>query len=535
MYFNDIQRRVQLIGARTSVIVAGRRSGKTDGIAAPFVLRNMQRMAGSGGGIYVPTYKHGLTNTIPGMLSAWERWGYHEGMHYVIGRKAPKWFKEPILKPQDSEHVIRFHNGSIAYILSQDKAFSANSLTLSWLLADEARFINYEKFKNEALPALGGIRSYYGRHSCWNSMMILSDMPQSSKGSWFLKYRDQMDQKVIELIKASVYESWRLQDRRRSLIEQGKTPPPALISAIRSNDRALNQLRSVATLYVECSSVENLQLIGEDYIRRMKRDLTPLTFQCSVLCKRPGIVKDGFYSALRESSFYDASEFELASELTAQGIIGDSLADADVDTNAPICVAADYNANINWLVAGQPDYDSRRLRVIKSFFVKYERRLPELIDDFCRYYSGHNNKTVIFYYDSTALGNNYAVNDTDFRRVVVDRFERLGWYVIDVYIGQPMRHHEKHLLINQGLARRSGLVPMFNRTNNEDLIVAMQMARVENGRNGFKKDKSGEKVPESEENLLEHRTDGTDAFDTLYIGCEKFPQSVGFTLYPGIV
>ena len=24
--------------------------------------------------------------------------------------------------------------------------------------------------------------------------------------------------------------------------------------------------------------------------------------------------------------------------------------------------------------------------------------------------------------------------------------------------------------------------------------------------------------------LLEHRTDGTDAFDTLYIGCEKFPQ-----------
>jgi hypothetical protein len=27
-----------------------------------------------------------------------------------------------------------------------------------------------------------------------------------------------------------------------------------------------------------------------------------------------------------------------------------------------------------------------------------------------------------------------------------------------------------------------------------------------------------------EENLLEHRTDGTDAFDTLFIGCEKFPQ-----------
>lgn len=33
------------------------------------------------------------------------------------------------------------------------------------------------------------------------------------------------------------------------------------------------------------------------------------------------------------------------------------------------------------------------------------------------------------------------------------------------------------------------------------------------------------KLAESEEDLLEHRTDGSDAFDTLYIGCEKFPQA----------
>lgn len=43
------------------------------------------------------------------------------------------------------------------------------------------------------------------------------------------------------------------------------------------------------------------------------------------------------------------------------------------------------------------------------------------------------------------------------------------------------------------------------------------------GRNGFHKDKSGEKLAESEEDLLEHRTDGSEAFDILYIGCEKFP------------
>ncbi len=44
--------------------------------------------------------------------------------------------------------------------------------------------------------------------------------------------------------------------------------------------------------------------------------------------------------------------------------------------------------------------------------------------------------------------------------------------------------------------------------------------------------KSMEKNPESEEDLLEHRTDGTDAFDTLYIGAEKFPQH---DIYPLMV
>ena len=108
--------------------------------------------------------------------------------------------------------------------------------------------------------------------------------------------------------------------------------------------------------------------------------------------------------------------------------------------------------------------------------------------------------------------------------MVKHEFERHGWQVIDVYLGNPMRHDEKYLLINQGFAGKQRLMPFFNRQNNDDLILAIQSAGVERGRNGFRKNKSKEKDPESEEDLLEHRTDGTDAFDTLYIGCEKFPQ-----------
>ncbi|MCH5234764.1 MAG: hypothetical protein J1E16_05670 [Muribaculaceae bacterium] len=529
IYFNKPQQLTQLIGANTSVIVAGRRTGKTDSIAAPFVLRNMQRMKGSTGGIVVPTFKHGLTNTIPGLMAAWKRWGYINGVHYVIGKKPPKSFEKPITEPYDYDHVISFYNGSVAVLISQDIAGSSNSLTLSWLLIDEAKFINYEKLKDETLPANGGIKTYFGKHSYNHSIMILSDMPQTSKGSWFLHYREKMDEDLIKTIEATVYEIWRVKERIRELRANKAPIPPYLKTRLRSLDRSLNKMRSVAVYYKEYSSIENLQLLGENYIKQMKRDLTPLTFQTSILCQRIGIAKDGFYSSMKEGHKYDANNNEYLKTLGLD--IGvrhphvletmSSVADSDVNPDDPICIGMDYGGNINWIVAGQPK--GRRLNVIKSFYVKYDRKIPELVEDFCRYYSSHRNKTVVYYFDSTAIKSNYAVNEKDFHKTVVFEFQQRGWNVESIYLGNPMHHHDKHLLINQGFAGKNRLIPFFNRSNNEDLILAVQTAGISKGRNGFHKYKSGEKLAETEENLLEHRTDGTDAFDTLYIGCESKP------------
>ena len=217
IYFNNPQRLTQLIGANTTVIVAGRRTGKTDSIAAPFMLRNMQRMPGSTGGIVVPTFRHGLTNTIPGLLAAWRRWGYVEGIHYVVGRRPPKSFAEPIIKPQHFEHVISFYNGSVAIMLSQDRPGAANSLTLSWVLVDEAKFIDYAKLKDEVLPANGGIKTHFGK-----------------------------DNEVIEAIKGLIFKIWSTKEHIRNLKAAGKRVPGYLQNSLRNMDRNLNRLRSVA-------------------------------------------------------------------------------------------------------------------------------------------------------------------------------------------------------------------------------------------------------------------------------------------------
>ena len=391
------------------------------------------------------------------------------------------------IKTGVNESSISFYNGSCAVIISQDRPGSSNSLTLSWLLIDEAKFIDYNRLKDETLPANGGIKSYFGKHSCNHSIMILSDMPQTQKGSWFLHYKEKMDVEVIAAIEGLIFDIWRLKERIRRIKAQEGKPPKALIYQLRHKDRQLNQLRSVATYYREYSSIENLQLLGENYIRQMKRDLTPLTFQTSILCQRIGIAKDGFYSSMREKHKYDASDMEFLDSVAENfydinsdvSTALDARADKDINTLAPICIGMDYNANINWIVAAQPS--GRRLNILKSFYVKFERKIPALIDDFCQYYAFHQNKTVIFYYDTTALGSNYAVNEQDFRWVVIHEFERHGWNVIDIYIGNPMRHDEKYLLINQGFAGKQRLMPFFNRQNNDDLILAIQAAGVTRG------------------------------------------------------
>ena len=230
---------------------------------------------------------------------------------------------------------------------------------------------------------------------------------------------------------------------------------------------------------------------------------------------------------MQEDNKYDASDFEYLDSFDFEYIpeAMDCRADRDLNPFAPICIGMDYNANINWIVAGQPDEHAGRLNVLKSFYVKYDRKIPALVADFCRYYAHHREKTVVFYYDSTALGSNYAVNLVDFRHTIIREFELHGWHVQPVPLGNPMRHDEKYNLINLGFKGRNRLTPYFNRQNNDDLILAIQAAGVERGRNGFKKNKAGEKLAETQDDLLEHRTDGTDAFDTLYIGCEKRPFS----------
>lgn len=523
IYFNPMQREVMSIAAHTSVVVAGRGTGKGM-LQAAWNLRNFQAMPRSTTAFVVPNSKRAKTNTLPSMFVHWESWGYKRDLHWCVGRKPPKHldWPAPIYTPDSWDNVISFYNGAIGRIISQERKGTSNSISFDAIAIDEAKYINHQQLKEETLPANRGQVLEFGECPWHHGMLITSDMPVTKRGSWFLDYESHQDPQLIDTLQGVIAERAHVVER---ILREEEQAPPYLYKRLRQLEGYLKELRKHAVLYRTYSSLTNLEILGEEFIRQQKRDLPALVFQTSILCMPVEIMKDGFYSSMTHRHKYHATDHEALDRLGFPDIplSTDSTLDADVDPNAPLCIAFDYNANINWCVVGQADYVHSRLRVVRSFFVKYERKLPELLEDFDNYYKKHKTKEVIFYYDNTARGSNYAINREDFEWFIHRTLSNKGWRVRKVYIGRALPHHEKHLLINRGFAGQGGLVPYFNIEGNEFLLVSIQTAGVYNG----KKDKRGEKLAESEEDRLEARTDGSDAFDTLYIGCTKFPYRQG--------
>ena len=520
-YLNRAQQEALAIAANTEVDICSRRFGKSFGIVSRRIKCNVQFMPGSTGAFVASSFKQARTRTLPAALSGLREAGFIEGIHYVIGKRPPEklGYAKPLIPVQNFDDVVTFYNGTQMIIISQDVRMSSNSLTLDWIIADEAKGLDYDKLKDETFPANGGTMRYFSGCPWHHSVLFVSDMPVLKSGRWLLNYREKATPDVIEAITGLLQLRW-------SLVQSGKDDPERMQRIATQ----LSRLRKIAVLYREWSIFENIDVVGLQYVKQMKRDLPALVFQTSILSRRIERLQDGFYSNFRDSLHtYIANNNTplLDAGFDASSTDYGCLLDADLDLKAPIAIAFDYNANINWLVAGQRD--GSILRILKSFYVKYTRKLRELVDDFCHYYRAQLCKEVIFYYDSTALGSNYAVAEDDFKAVICEQFAKHGWTVTSQFIGRPLAHNLKHSIINDGFRGGKDLMPMFNKENNEALLVAISLAEVDISPLGFHKQKGGEKLAESEDDPLEYRTDGTDAFDTLYLGNILYPYSSGLS------
>jgi len=524
VYFHPGQLHLMQIQANKEYIIAPRGWGKSEGIDAPRLIRNVYAMPRSVGAILSPTYGKLLRNTLPAVFAALGRLGYKRGIHYFVGRRADKKmnFALPHTDPIDYEYTIHWFTGAIQNLISFDRPMSANSMSLDYIMGFEAKYLDYDKIKTEVLQANRGNEHLYGNCPWHHGHTFTTDMPTNKMGGWMFDKKNDMDEELIDTIKDTFIEIARLKSlnidpqRRKSL------------------EKYLAKFRRNAVYYEESNPFDNIELLGERFFAEQKRDLPGLIFQTSILNKRIRKVEGGFYSALNEKihyySSYNNTFLEKLDYDFEKAIEADCRKDGDMDWERPLCIALDYNANINWLDCGQSD--GKLMRTLKSFYVKGEKRTGNLLDDFCQYYDIRENRDIIFYYTHTALQGAYAITGETFADYVVKTLQHKGWNVYPVYMGQALNHAVKHRYINDGLKGIQYLFPIFNQDNNEELIIAMERTGTKIGFDGFKKDKSDEKNPETNENQLQFRTDGTDAWDDLYLGCVFYPVE---TVMSGVV
>ncbi len=529
VYFNNAQQYVMYMAVRNLVVIASRRFGKSEGIIMPTLLRNLQSLPRSTGGIVSSSYKQALTRTLPATLASFERLGYIEGQHYFVGRKAPKsaGFAEPYIRPRNWDYFIHWYNGSVNAIISQDIKYSSNSLTLSYVIGDEAKTLDHQKLTDETIPAITPIVHY--RDCPWEcSRTYVSDMPTAKSGQWLFQYEKQMDEELISLIEGMVYELWQLQ--------QKSTGSPFFLKKINALTQELNHYRREATLFAVFNVLDNLDILGERYLLDQYRDLSPFKFFTAIMSLRITHVEGGFYASLNEKiHYYTAYNNDYLNRFrSSDGSIDwkaasretyDCRQDTDLREDVPLCIASDTNINVNWIVVGQPNYNKRILRTVKSFYRKHPAMLVEVCNAFCDYYKPRSNKDVVFYFDQTFLQGRSATNPEAFHETITRVLTANGYNVMPVYIGMAMDHPEKHKEIDQALKGMKNLFPMFNKPNNEELITGMEQTTTIVKPNGWCKDKSNEKKPDSDEDPVEYRTDGSDTWDTLFIGCNLFPYN----------
>ena len=655
IYLTRFQQQSLYMGARDERDIAARRTGKTDGLVAPYVWMTSNSMPGMLGAWVAVSRQQGFSKTIPGTMAAMERmFGFQIGIHMGWGRP-PKHVRPSIFKPKSYENIIWFANGAQWALISLSQTASANSYTFSACVGDECRFFPKKKVDEELMPALSGQTHPLGDinfsdyNPLYRSTRFVSDASLTAKGSWLEREDEKLDleietgkfkgktyrwvqgeledyaDKVIRyndllynakktrhtphvvptevktMIRAVALKMLKHEGMFRILPNHGKkitknmvdmavnyklvtaedaeliydyeyliTPEEdfemqMFLRSKKFQDGYLRELRRSAFVVRRASTLSNVDVLSEEYIRQMKRDLPPYTFMVSILNVKIKKSNDGFYSNLDIDHVhgYIPDEIDPLSQANfrtekATGIIGgkkitsesyqpdlkelsernDCRMDADCVNDLPLYLAFDYNANINTLVVGQVYQRDgvEAVNVIKSFYVKNERKLRELVDDFSRYYAPKRavNRDVVYFYDATAKqGASYALTDERFYQAVIKELERNGWNVTTIDMGVTEKHEVKHRIINNGLAGIEYPAIRINQPNNPDLIIAMQLCEVSIGYQGFRKDKSQEKKPETEENLpLQQRTDFTDAFDSLYLGCKFWRGNIGWFVLP---
>lgn len=526
LYLNKPQLEVNLVDANEIALVAGRATGKSAGVLSHRFHRCLSLMARSSGVNVAQSYMQLLDRTLPPIFQRWQEMGLQRDVDFWVRRFPPKniGLKMPYVCPETADHSVFLrvdrYNVSVMRLVSQDRPGSSNGMSIDWIGGDEAKLLNKVKLDSELLPTNRGNERYFRDCHLHHSIIYTTDMPTSPEAKWIHAYEDDMDKEAVELVLAIEAEIFMIRAKAgdRGHFTRQETYKINFLQG------ELAKIRKGLVYYKEASTLDNVDVLGVDFIKKLKRTLPEFLFRTSVLNERPGNVENTFYPDLKERNFYDAIDYSIVDgqkeSVYGKGKLNDCRKDLDLNRAMPIEAALDVGGRINTLACGQES--EMTISILNAMDVLNPKKISDLAKEFAAYYQHYSRKELILYYDHTHVPQN-PVSDKNPVDEFVEQLTKLGWRVTPFNVGVTPSYYNRYNLwsiLLRGRAYRDGefYQVQLNRENTKVLRTAMEQTSFSlKGKTGFEKDKSLERKNVDQREAPHY----TDAADILVYGMIK--------------
>lgn len=505
------------------------------------------------------TFGQLFTRTLPSTFKGLEQMGYKQHVsakdpgNYVIARRPPDHFISPYEKIMKFDNFISVSNGTGLLLLSQDRAGSARGPSVDYEILDEALTINKHRYDEETSPTNRGNEGVFGTQSAnpvsWHhGFHYSSSMPYTAEQKWLLEIGNYYEkERGIRL-----FEIWnRIVKLQLELLETESEVEFKRIwnEAVRLKKQIAPFVSKDGTLFTLANAFDNVQNVGFSYIKREYKKQTLLTFLIEIMNMVIDKVEDCYYPLVDSHIYYNATNDSYIRDVAENTNFDwnrlsekDCRYDSDCDTYKPLELSFDWGARISLMTVSQErNYDfvtnlmtERPIQTfINEFFVKPDDAptvmINALIDEFCKYYEHHQERTIHYYRDR--YGDHRQANSSQsYNEQAIERLQKNGWYVVPfVHPGNEPPQHDKFLLIQNIFKEADPRFPSvrFNGVRCKYTLVSMNNTRVTEKDGRFGKDKKSESSTSGV--LPEEATHFGDAFDkimwTKYNRCFSFSSN----------
>lgn len=468
---------------KTQVGLMGRGSGKS--WLMQFSMAQKLLLLPRGGFFLAgPTMEQLTSMCLKGLKEAWAILGWEEEEDYVMFKEPPSDWQTPYAAPLSYKNCIAHRSGGYFQLLSDNRRDTRRGGSYDGGDIDEWAFIKKSFFEDVIMPSMRGNIEHFRDNPMWQVIRGFTSMPRDAEGQHIFELEDKYKDEV-------------------TVKGEGNTTD---------------------FLWLEGNAYDNIEIWGEDGIRRLQGTMSHLKFQIEVLNMRIRKAEKGFYPRFSEERHVKQFPWEkLINPKTGEIYSGLKWLKRD----EPVDLTWDFSG---WFVCCLVDqfFEKENVdRTFKEFGREGDDMMKPVVEDVVKWLDKQGQRCRILHIYGEPRGHDRRADGPSLYTKMKGYFAKLD-YVAEIMVAEGSQSDEHALRyedINEMFAEtdESLVRSEIDEEGCPYLITTLQTTAV---LHNYKKDKAKERDRDFNQFLAPHLTDSFD-----YKKEQKFLLTAGYESY----